>query len=283
MTTGTIDALWRYPVKSMRGEALDSVRVSARGLAGDRMLALVDRETGKVASVKHPRLWGRLLECQATLEPARSPDEAVAIRLTLPGGQQLVTTRDNVDAMLSNLLDRSVALVNAPPDDAETEREYPEVEGLPVSGQFFSAPIGGGAPGTFFDFAPVHVVTTATLDRLTTIAPGSAFDARRFRPNLIVATPGLDGFVENDWVGRRLQIGDVRLRISDPTPRCVVTTLPQAGLPRDIAVLRTIAHHNRPAIPTLGGVEWPSVGVYAFVEQGGVVRRGDAVRLSDDD
>ena len=274
-----VDALWRYPVKSMRGEPLESARVAVHGLDGDRMSALVDRETGKVVSVKYPRKWGRLLECQAALDSGQSLDEPVVIRLTLPDGQQVITGRDDVDTKLSNLLGRSVTLVTTPPDGAETEREYPEVEGLPVSGMSFSAPISGGAPGTFFDFAPVHLVTTSTLARLASVARESVFDARRFRPNLVIATPGQDGFVENDWVGRTLQIGEVRLRVSDPTPRCVVTTLPQSDLPRDVAVLRAIARHNRPAIPTLGGVEWPSVGVYAFVEQGGVVRRGDDVRV----
>jgi hypothetical protein len=69
---------------------------------------------------------------------------------------------------------------------------------------------------------------------------------RRFRPNIVVATaPDHEGFVENDWIGRTLAIGDeVRLRITGPCPRCVMTTLPQGDLPKDAGILRTAAQNN---------------------------------------
>ena len=279
MTVGAVAALWRYPVKSMRGEMLSEARISERGLEGDRAMALIDRETGKVASAKHPRLWAGLLACQASLQRDHRCVGLPVVRITLPDGQEIVTGRDDVDRWLSDFLGRAVTLSAAPLARAETEREYPQVDGLPVSGMFFSAEIGLGAPpGTFFDYAPIHLVTTSTLARLKAVAPENDFDVRRFRPNLVVATDGLEGFVENDWVGQTLAVGDsVRLRVTDPTPRCVVTTLPQPGLSRDVDVLRTVAAHNRPAIPTLGDVKWPSAGVYAIVERGGCVREGDEV------
>ena len=90
-----------------------------------------------------------------------------------------------------------------------------------------------------------------------------------------------EGFIENDWVGRTITVGhEVRLRVTDPTPRCAVPTLPQPGLARDPGLLRLIAQHNSPPIPTLGGAAWPSIGVYAVVEQGGTIHRGDHVRIS---
>ncbi len=282
MTAGKVQFLWRYPVKSMRGEQITTVQVSERGLEGDRALALIDRETGKVASIKHPRLWGRLLTCGAFVHSITSHEQLPTVRISLPDGRQFLSSDQNADAMLSDFIARPVKLADVAPEGAETEREYPEVDGLPVSGAFFSAPIAGGAPhGTFFDFAPVHLVTTATLAALSKVNPGTSFDSRRFRPNLVIATPdGVEGFVENEWVGRTLHVGaEVRLRVTDPTPRCVVTTLPQSDLPRDVGILRTIAAHNRPPIPTLGGVTWPSVGVYAVVERGGTLRQGDSVRL----
>jgi uncharacterized protein YcbX len=61
----TIRSIFRYPVKSMLGEEIDSAAVTARGLAGDRAYALVDAQSGKVASAKNPRKWGRLFECSA--------------------------------------------------------------------------------------------------------------------------------------------------------------------------------------------------------------------------
>jgi len=123
---------------------------------------------------------------------------------------------------------------------------------------------------TFFDGAVVHILTTATLKQLHSVYPQGSFEARRFRPNLIVA-PSADeeGFVENSWVGRTLAIGDqVRLKITCATGRCVMTTLPQGDLPRDLGILKAAVSANH-----------ANVGVYATVERAGVIRAGDAVQI----
>lgn len=124
--------------------------------------------------------------------------------------------------------------------------------------------------GTFFDLAVVHVLTTATIDRLRELYPQGRFEVRRFRPNIVVEpASGEKNFVENTWIGHTLAIGDeVRLSITGPCPRCVMTTLPQGDLPRDPRILRTAAQHNE-----------VNVGVYAAVLRGGMIRRGDPVRL----
>ena len=108
--------------------------------------------------------------------------------------------------------------------------------------------------GRFSDYAALHLITTATMARLAELRPESKFNARRFRPNVTIATPeGETGFVENDWVGRELAIGDeVRLRISDPTPRCSVPTLAQESLEKDPQVLRTLVEHNTLPVPRAG-------------------------------
>jgi uncharacterized protein YcbX len=151
--------------------------------------------------------------------------------------------------------------------NATAEEYWPDIEGLDFRDTVtdFALP-----EGTFFDAAPVHLVTTATLDWLRALYPEGRFEVRRFRPNLVVETPeGQDGFVENAWAGRTLAIGDsVRIQITRPCARCVMTTLPQSDLPRDSGILRTAARHNR-----------ASVGVYASVARGGTVGRGDPVRL----
>src|SRR5205807_10311708 len=100
--------------------------------------------------------------------------------------------------------------------------------------------------------------------------PPGRFEVRRFRPNVVVETAtGEKGFVENAWIGRTLALGDaVRLSITGPCPRCVMTTLPQADLPRDPGILRAAAQHNH-----------ANVGVYADVIEGGAIRRGDPVTL----
>ena len=90
--------------------------------------------------------------------------------------------------------------------------------------------------GTFFDTAVVHVLTTATLDRLRELYPQGRFEARRFRPNMVVQTPeGERTFVEDAWIGKVVAIGEtVRLKITGSCPRCVMTTLPQGDLPKDV-------------------------------------------------
>jgi uncharacterized protein YcbX len=115
----------------------------------------------------------------------------------------------------------------------------------------------------------IHLLTTATLDRLRELYPPGRFEVRRFRPNIVVETASGENFVEDAWIGQILAIGDaVRLSITGPCGRCVMTTLPQGDLPRDTGILRTAAQHNR-----------ANVGVYASVLHGGKVRRGDSVRL----
>ncbi|HEV3166716.1 MAG TPA: MOSC domain-containing protein [Isosphaeraceae bacterium] len=116
----------------------------------------------------------------------------------------------------------------------------------------------------------VHLLTTATIESLRSHAPQSRFEIRRFRPNFVLELgERANGFVENDWVGRTLSLGrEVRLRILQTTPRCVMTTLSQGDLPKDPGVLRATAQHNN-----------GDVGVYAAVVQGGRVRRADSIGL----
>ena len=131
--------------------------------------------------------------------------------------------------------------------------------------------------GSFFDVFPVSVLTTSTLERLREIRPQSDFDQRRFRMNLIVDTEE-PGFVENDWVGYELGIGDtVRLNVAKPDARCVMTTLAQDDLPKDTDILRTLTGHNRIQVGDVG--QFPCAGVYAVVAAQGTVRTGDRVGL----
>jgi uncharacterized protein len=278
---GSVLSLWRYPVKSMLGEELNASAVTERGLLGDRAYALLDRADGKVASAKNPRKWPQLFDCRATyVDPVHPGAPLPAVRITLPDGATVTTEQADVDQTLSRELHREVTLQKAERGQQEAvestfpnpwapraEEYWPDLEGLDYRDTVtdFDLP-----EGTFFDCATVHVLTTATLDRLRELYPQGRFEVRRFRPNLVVrATDEVSGFVENDWIGRTVRIGDqVRLNIDGPCPRCVMTTLPQADLPKDSGILRTAARHNQ-----------VNVGVYASVIHSGDVRRGATVRV----
>ncbi|MCL4192817.1 MAG: MOSC domain-containing protein [Thermoguttaceae bacterium] len=265
---GSVVALWRYPVKSMQGEELNAAAVSQRGVVGDRAYALLDAADGKVASAKNPRKWPSLFDFRAVLaEPPRDGGQPPPVRITLPDGTIVGSEQEDLNEILSDVLGRQVTLSAAAPPTASLEEYWPDVKGLThreaVTDEALPA-------GTFFDFAAAHVLTTATIDRLRELYPQGRFEVRRFRPNVVVQpSPEEAGFVENGWIGRTLAIGDeVRFRITGGCPRCVMTTLAQSDLARDLGVLRTAVEHNQ-----------AHVGVYAAVAQGGTIRRGDPVRL----
>jgi uncharacterized protein YcbX len=190
----------------------------------------------------------------------------------------VTSAQEEVHALLSSILERTVTL-------STTRPASPSVEGVAIDAlDAAEATVDTGKfmmEGRFADYAAIHVLTTATLDRLRALNPDGRFDAPRFRPNIVVESrAGQEAFAENAWVGQTLAIGaEVRLRITDPMPRCVMITLPQDDLPRDAGILRTVAAHNEVSIPVLGGAARPSVGACAFVLQGGTIRRGDRVRI----
>lgn len=278
---GTVAALRRYPVKSMLGEDVDAGDVTFTGLAGDRQLAVVSRATGKIASAKFPRLWRDLL----TLSAAAADDPAAngAVRITLPEGKIVWSSDAGVDAVLSGLLNEPVTLTATPVPGAALDRAVPEAvlrDGVDAQVPAVLMEIGGGGPpGTFVDFAPLHLLTTSTLDRIAELSPHGRADLERYRPNIVVRTAAA-GFTENDWLERILRVGDdLVLRVIVRTPRCAVPTLAHGALPRDPDALRVLARHNR--VEPLDSLDpEPCAGVYAEVLRPGHIRTGDPVRLA---
>jgi len=286
----TVAALWRYPVKSMGGEALDTAVVGTAGVVGDRAYAVVG--DGLVGSAKHPRKWGRLLQMQAWYleEPAPgAPPPPVAIRL--PDGEVVRSDSPGCDRALSAALGRSVGLVTAGGERGHYEALWPDIEGLipdefratvslgtEESGDTLSRlPLAVMAPGgALVDVAPLHLMCSSTLDELRRLEPGPDFDPRRYRPNVLVDGSG-SGFAENGWTGRRLCLGEVEASVSMPTMRCVMTTLAQPGLEADRRILQAAARHNR--VEIAGEGTWSCVGAYAGVEVGGRLGVGDAVTV----
>jgi uncharacterized protein YcbX len=237
---GTVTALWRYPVKAMLGQRLRAADLTAHGMAGDRRLALLDPDSGRSVTAVQPRLYQTMLRCAAAMD-----EQGVGVEL--PDGTTVHSTDADADTALSAYIGRPVTLAPAP------------------------------VPASVFEGAPVHLISTATLKRLAAENPRGLAEPERYRPNLLVDTGG-DGFVDNDWIGRELRIGDEAvLRVVAGAPRCAIPTMVHGGLPRDPEALRVIRRTN--SIPAQPGREpEPVAGVYAEVVRVGRIAEGAPVR-----
>lgn len=293
VVSGVIAGLWRFPVKSMGGEAVQRADLSATGLLGDRALALVDALTGKVVSAKSVKRFPGVLDCHAAFVAEPEPGRSLPpVRITLPSGRSVLSDAPEVNRVLSDHFGHAVTLARSAPADFTIDQYHGDVEDADPAGYrdttveqklgaALFAELGTPSPvpvGAFFDLFPMSLLTTSTLSRFAELAPGSRWDLRRFRMNLVVNTESA-GFVENAWVGYGVSVGGTaRLRVAMADPRCVMTTLPQGDLPNDPGILRAAVQHNR--LPLTGGAMYPCVGVYASVERGGEVLVGDAVAVA---
>jgi MOSC domain-containing protein len=273
---GKVAALWRYPVKSMLGEKLDEASVGLRGIVGDRAFALREAETGRVLSAKK---YPKLFTMSAGYESSPEGEAPAPVRITLPDGKIIHPDDPDASQTLSAILGRAVRIEWAERGQTylaaidaatvfggiPTSQIFPELKTTTLP-DFFPLP-----EGTFFDSAPIHVLASATLKHLSRIAGGdSRFDQRRFRPNIYVESEGVaDGFVEDEWLGGMLEVGEsVKIGGMKPALRCVMTTHPQTDLPEDPVILRTAAKNHS-----------TNVGVFAAVAARGKVRIGDPVYL----
>jgi uncharacterized protein YcbX len=275
--TSIVRDLWRFPVKSMQGERVDEVDVTTSGIVGDRVYAVVDGESNKVGSAKHPRLWGALLQARA-----RTDGDDVVI--TFPDGTERGVDDADIDDRLSALLGRPARLTATAPERARYLAVWPKMDGVmpdvdraaigigdDPDGTLSDLALAMAAPkGTFFDVAALHLVATSTLDAL-------GFPVERWRPSVVVDTPGSAPFPENDWPGGTLDLGGVTASVFMPTMRCIMTTLAQGDLPRDNEVLRTVTKRNRIDVPNMG--VYSCVGAYASVTVPGRIAVGDPAVL----
>ena len=260
----TIASLWRYPIKSMMGEELRSTKVTTNGIQGDRASALIDLETGKIVSAKNPKKWPNMFSFRCRYEDITNSKD---IRITLPNGKIVKSGDVDANSILSDALGKEVKFISQVPDEPQLEEYWPDIEELDNKDVVTDENM---PKGTFYDLAVIHLLTTSTLDELRRLYPEGRFEARRFRPNIIINTDE-KGFAESKWIGKTVTIGDeVKLKITDHCPRCVMTTLSQGDLPKDTKILRTAAQHND-----------AHVGVYAEVVKGGTIKCDDIISIID--
>jgi uncharacterized protein len=259
----TVTALWRYPLKSARGEALEAVDVGPCGLRGDRIWACVDRVDGTVGSAKHPARWGRLLDVSTRLRDD-APDPVLMVEV---GGTAVRAGSAEADAALSDYLGRPTRLSRDIPPDAKLHRRLPDEVGMVP--EWMDGVLPGQEMVTPMQVGAVHIVTTGALCLLGRRVGQADVAAVRFRPNLVLDVP------QDPEPGQELRIGGVILRVNMPTPRCVVPGLGHAELPPDRSVLAALARHYR--IPVGGMGRAACFGTYAEVIQPGRLQLGQPV------
>ncbi len=271
LTANTIESIWRYPVKSMAGEKLQSVFVTEKGIVGDRVYAFVNEETNRTAVV---RKWAENLlnyHPHFVTEP-NANTEMPALQMVMPSGETLITNSSELEERISAAFERKLKLMAIAPPGLLIEVPKGTLGGS--LSEVTEIALGGGAPaGAFFDYGSLHLISSSTLDHFQKVYPQGRFDVRRFRPNLVIHSEAA-AFTENSWVGRTIAIGnELVLRVTLPCPRCISVTLAQDDLPRDPSILRAIAEQNTCNLGDFGNL--PCAGVYADVVKPGHIHCGD--------
>ena len=260
--TPVVEEIWRYPVKSLRGERLTETRIDRRGLLGDRLWAVRDPDSGKLGSGKNTTRFRRFPGPPLLELASRYPVE--------PGPQDVeppfVIGRDGREY---SVLDGSADLLVQRHTGLRTLRVTRESD------------------VDHFDDGPVSLLGTATLRWVEENLPGTPVDRRRFRPNLLVRTK--EPFAEEAWVGRRIRIGGsdgrtdgstdfgdtdtgVELTVDMVLPRCVMVTMAQADLPDAPEVLKLLGKRADQPV---------KLAIVGHPSGPGTIRVGDAVRLAD--
>jgi uncharacterized protein len=283
---GAVRELWRYPVKSMRGEQIPDADVHrVIGIPGDRGWAVCDDAVGEIRGAKR---YPELLTCAAAYSVEPVGDATPRVMITLPDGNVVHSDDPSIHRVLSDLVGAAVTLWPrvAPTDvehyrrrdaidEAEMRRQFgllddeplPDMSVIPAAVMAelmeFASP-----RGTYFDGFALHLLSTASIAALQRRTPDSLVDVRRFRPNLLVEVTDDEEFPEFAWIGRHVRIGGLTCRIEMAMQRCSMTTHAQAELPRDRNIMRTLVRETS-----------QNLGVAMSVVEPGSVRAGDTIEL----
>ncbi|CZT36040.1 MOSC domain-containing protein [Rhizobium sp. 9140] len=239
---GRIAELWRYPVSSLGGERVDHLDIAQSGtagssIAGNRTFLLFDPETRAPAAPESAERWRKALHLVARLRPDGMAE------IGFPDATWLPVDAPDVEERLSTHFSFPVGLG----ETRGTGRNWPVI-----------------APR--YDASPLHLLTTASMNAIGANDPSLMLDSRRFRPDILVETEAPPGFVENDWIGRRIVIGSLEITATEGTKRCGMTMISQPGVPEQPDVLRSILRGNR-----------RNLGIYADIAAPGRISLGDEV------
>ena len=220
----------------MGGERLSRADLGPQGIEGDRQYGLVDAVSGLPAVPEKHARWRKALHLQAVAREGAPP------LIVFPNGRACPLDDPSFNAILSDYFGFATAIAAY----EHTDRRC----GLPLT-RFRT------------EHFAMHLLTTASLESLARLRQVAAIDSRRFRPTVLIETSH-GGFPENQWIGRRLRLGAIRLKAEEDTKRCGVTFISQPGLAEDPEILRSIMRHNR-----------RNLGIYCSIDGAGTLQPGD--------
>jgi uncharacterized protein YcbX len=216
---GRIIGLWRYPVASLRGEALDELSFGPDGVIGDRGYAVLDTVKNVLVGSSRPG-WDALITWNARyLRPVTPGAPLPPVEISFPDGGNVTSADVDCDDRLSARLGKPVRLVLN----------------------------DGSVVPPRYALAPCHFLTTASLAALREIYPEGTFEPARFRPNLFLDCGPAKGFLEQGWHGWHLRGAsavDAELNVTEDCVRCAMTVRAQGDLPKDPRILHTVTQFN---------------------------------------
>ena len=255
---GTVESLWRYPVKSMRGEELDELFAGYAGVYGDRLFAFTSSAAPKGfpfftgrdqrqmiryrTRFRNPEKAARPINVSEAEKHNANPISADASELIVdvetPDGKSFAIDDPGLIDNLRSNTDRNHALTLLRSDKAMT------------------------------DCRPLSIFAVQTAKKLGE-ETGVAVDKRRFRANVYVDLTNADGFAEDKFVGRSLRIGSkVTVAVLQRDARCMMITLDPDTAEKTPAILKQVAQAHE-----------GMAGVYGAVLAEGMIRKGDSVEL----
>ncbi|OUS24762.1 hypothetical protein A9Q99_23495 [Gammaproteobacteria bacterium 45_16_T64] len=280
---GTVKEVWRYPVKSMQGQKIPHSQIAKFGVIGDRGWAVKDDDVGEIRGV---RKLPKLLNYSAAYVTEPSATMIPPVRITHPTGELSDVIDTEHQAAMSEYLKKPVSLWPLQPksnvghyrlaemaNSKDLRNQFgtdtnPDISSISLKLllelSVFATPLG-----RYYDAYPLHLLTTASLVEMANCEPKGDFDARRFRPNIVIDSgDDQQGFVEFGWTGGVLAIGDTLIKCETRTVRCSMPAQPQPGLSKNAAVVKSlVANTDR------------HLGIYATVIREGRIKEGDDVVL----
>jgi uncharacterized protein YcbX len=257
---GKVESLWRYPVKSMRGEELDEIFAGYPGVYGDRVFAF----TSSLSPKGFPFFTGR------------DQRQMIRYRARFRNPEKAARPINLVEAESSG-----ANPISANASELMIEVETPDGKTIAIDDQALIDNLRADIDGkhelkllrsdkAITDCRPLSIFAVQSAKKLGE-ETGTNVDKRRFRANVYVDLTNADAFAENQFVGRSLRIGSkVVVSVLERDPRCMMITLDPDTADKTPAILKQVAQAHE-----------GMAGVYGAVLMEGMIRKGDSVELID--